>query len=119
MSNVRQGINVLKYSYFHYPYHKIEDTTVTVIEKTEDGWWLVTSDAGKTQGWISAAFLNTKNAREDAPESVDVDNEKYVVSGSIRIGKNNPNLLKKILSQKLMSRKMKTSSQSLKAKTLK
>ena len=85
MSNVRQGINVLKYSYFHYPYHKIEDTTVTVIEKTEDGWWLVTSDAGKTQGWISAAFLNTKNAREDAPESVDVDNEKYVVSGSTGI----------------------------------
>lgn len=57
------------------------DTTVTVIEKTEDGWWLVTSDAGKTQGWISAAFLNTKNAVEDAPEFVDVDDEKYVVSG--------------------------------------
>jgi len=53
--------------------------TVTVIEKTEAGWWLVTSDAGKTQGWIGSAFLNTKHT-EETPVFVDVGNDPYIVT---------------------------------------
>lgn len=53
---------------------------VTVIEKTQAGWWLVTSDAGKTQGWISANHLNTNTSDEEAPEFVDIDNKPYIVT---------------------------------------
>jgi hypothetical protein len=54
---------------------------VTVIEKLEAGWWLVTSDAGKTQGWIAASFLETNANTFDAPEYVDIVDETYIVIG--------------------------------------